>query len=163
MNAPATPPPSVEIKDAFDRSAMPPLGPTPRFQPPRFQRRRLSNGLELRCGSSRRELPIVTVDLVVKSGETLAPRGKEGLASLAASLLEEGTASRTTMQLAGELAEIRPRPLEAAAGLESTSISLTTLSRHMDRGLDLFADVLRNPSFPDKELDRLRHASGSRA
>ena len=154
VNAPVTPPPAVEIKDAFDRSAMPPLGPTPRFQPPRFQRRRLSNGLELRV-VERRELPIVTVNLVVKSGETLAPRGKEGLASLAASLLEEGTASRTTMQLAGELAEIGST-IEATGGLESTTISLTTLSRHLDRGLDLFADVVRNPSFPEKELDRLK-------
>ena len=154
MNAPEPPPQAVEIKDAFDRSVMPPLGPTPRFQPPRFQRRRLSNGLELRV-VERHELPIVTVDLVVKSGETLAPKGKEGLASLAASLLEEGTTSRTTMQLAGELAEIGST-IEATGGLESTTVSLTTLSRHLDRGLDLFADVMRNPSFPEKELDRLK-------
>jgi zinc protease len=152
--APATPPATAEVKDSFDRSVMPPLGPTPRYQPPRFERRRLSNGLELRV-VERHELPIVTVDLVVKSGETLTPTGKEGLASLAANLLEEGTASRTTMQLAGELAEIGST-LDAAGGLESTSVSLTTLSRHLDRGLDLFADVVRNPSFPEKELERLK-------
>ncbi len=46
--------------------------------------------------------------------------------------------------------------LEAAGGLESTTVSLTTLSRHLDRGLDLFADVVRNPSFPEKELERLQ-------
>jgi zinc protease len=147
-------PPASEIKDAFDRSAMPPLGPTPRYQPPRFERRRLSNGLELRV-IGRHELPIVTVDLIVKSGETLTPGGKEGLASLAANLLEEGTTSRTTMQLAGELAEIGST-LDAAGGLESTTVSLTTLGRHLDRALDLFADVVRNPSFPASELERLR-------
>src|SRR5262249_5056083 len=152
--APATPPAAAEIKDTFDRSVMPPLGPTPRYQPPRFQRRRLSNGLELRV-VERHELPIVTVDLVVKSGETLTPPGKEGLASLAASLLEEGTSSRTTMQLAGELAEIGST-LGTGRGLESATVSLTTLSRHLARGLDLFADVVRNPSFPEKELERLR-------
>ncbi len=97
----------------------------------------------------------MTVDLVIRSGETLTPRGKEGLASLAAGLLEEGTTSRTTMQLAGELAEIGST-LEASGGLESTTVSLTTLSRHLDRGLDLFADVVRNPAFPEKELERLR-------
>ena len=101
--APVVRPP--EIRDEFDRSEMPPLGPTPRYRPPGFQRRRLSNGLELRI-VERHELPIVTVNLVIKSGETLTPRGKEGLASLAAELLEEGTTSRDTMQLAGELAEI---------------------------------------------------------
>ncbi len=83
-------PPLAEIPDNFDRSIMPDLGPTPRYRAPRFERRRLSNGLELRI-IERHELPIVTVELVVKSGESLAPKGKEGLASLAASLLEEGT------------------------------------------------------------------------
>ncbi len=151
---PGTLPPPVEIKDNFDRSIMPPLGPTPRYQPPRFERRQLSDGLELRI-VERHELPIVTVNLVIKSGETLTPKGKEGLASLAANLLEEGTASRTTMELAGDLAEIGST-LEAAGGLESTTIALTTLSRHLDRGLDLFADVVRHPSYPEKELERLK-------
>ena len=48
----------------------------------------------------------MTLDLVVKSGETSTPKGKEGLASIAASLLDEGTKSRTALQIAGELAEI---------------------------------------------------------
>jgi zinc protease len=144
----------AEVKDDFDRSVMPELGPTPHYQPPRFERRRLSNGLELRV-VERHELPIVTVDLVVKSGETLAPAGKEGLASLAASLLEEGTPARTSLQLAGELSEIGAT-LGAGGSLESTTVSLTTLTRHLEHALDLFADVLKNPSFPGKELDRLK-------
>ena len=147
-------PPLVEIPDSFDRSIMPELGPRPHYQPPRFERRRLSNGLELRV-VERHELPILTIDLVIKSGETLVPKGKEGLASLAASMLEEGTRSRTGLQLAGELSEIGA-VLSASGGLESTSVSLTTLTRHQDRGLDIFADVLRNPTFPDKELERLK-------
>ena len=144
----------AEVKDGFARSTMPELGPTPHYQPPRFERRRLSNGLELRI-VERHELPIVTVDLVFKSGETLTPRGKEGLASLAASLLEEGTTSRPALQLAGELSEIGAT-LGAGGGLESSSISLSVLTRHQDHALDLFADVVRNPSFPDKELERLK-------
>ena len=72
---------------------MPKLGPTPHYVPPRFERRTLSNGLELWI-VERHELPIVTVDLVVKSGETSTPKGKEGLASIAASLLDEGTKTR---------------------------------------------------------------------
>lgn len=143
-----------EVHDDFDRSVMPPLGPTPHFLPPGFTRRKLSNGLELRV-VERHDLPIVTVDLIVKSGETLAPKGKEGLASLAANLLEEATRSRDTMQLAGELAEIGST-LEVSGGLESTTASLTTLSRHLDHGLDLFADVIRNASFPTRELERLK-------
>ncbi len=97
----------------------------------------------------------MTFDLVVKSGETLSPKGKEGLASFTASLLDEGTKTRTALQLAGELAEIGAS-LGASGDLESTTVSLTTLTRHLDQALDLYADLLLNPSFPDKELNRLK-------
>ena len=115
---------------------------------------RLSNGLELRI-VERHDLPIVTFDLIVKSGETLTPKGKEGLASIAASLLDEGTKTRDALQMAGELAEIGAS-LGTDGELESTTVSLTTLTRHLDHALDLYADVILNPSFPEKELDRLK-------
>ena len=147
-------PPVADVKDQFDRSAAPRLGPIPRYVPPRFDKRKLSNGLELRI-VERHELPIVTFDLVIKSGETLTPRGKEGLGSITASMLDEGTKSRTALQVAGELAEIGAT-MGAAGELESTTVSLTTLTRHLERALDLYADVLLNPSFPDKEVNRLK-------
>ena len=75
-----------------------------RFDPPLINRRRLSNGLELRI-VERHELPTVKLKLVVKSGETAAPRGKDGLSLLTVKLLEEGTKSRTTFQLESELIE----------------------------------------------------------
>jgi zinc protease len=152
--APLANSPVIEIKDEFDRSAMPAPGPTSHYAPPVFQRRKLTNGLELRI-VERHDLPIVTLDLVVKSGETLTPKGKEGLASIAASLLDEGTSSRNALQIAGELAEISSA-LGSQAELEWSTVSLTTLARHLERGMDLFADVILNPSFPDKELFRLK-------
>ncbi len=152
--APLASPPAALAQDDFDRSVMPPLGPIPHYAPPRFEVRRLTNRLELRI-VERHDLPIVTLDLVVKSGETLTPTGKEGLASIAASLLDEGTTSRNALQLAGELAEIGSS-LTASGGLESSSVSLTTLARHLERGMDLYADVILNASFPDKELSRLK-------
>ena len=106
----------------------------------------------------RHELPIVTLDLIVKSGETSTPKGKEGLGSIAASLLDEGTKTRDCLQIAGEQAEIGAA-LAAAGELESTTVSLTTLTRHLDRGLDLYADVILNPSFPEKELQPAQAAA----
>jgi zinc protease len=152
--APLASPPVPHIDDDFDRSKMPPLGPTPRYTPPRFERRQLGCGLELRI-VERHELPIVTFDLVVKSGETLAPKGKEGVASLTLNLLDEGTAARDALQLAGELAEIGSA-LAGAGALEASSVSLTTLARHLERALDLYADVILHPAFPEKELQRLK-------
>jgi len=152
--APVAGPPIADVRDVFDRSIMPKPGATPHYVPPRFERRKLSNGLELRI-IERHDLPIVTFDLVVKSGETLTPAGKEGLGSIAASLLDEGTNTRDALQVAGELAEIGAS-LGAAGGLESTTVSLTTLTRHLDQALELYTDVILNPVFPDKELNRLK-------
>ncbi len=147
-------PPVTVINDAFDRSHMPVLGSTPKYIPPGFDRRKLSNGLELRI-VERHDLPIVTLDLVVKSGETLTPKGKEGLASIAVGLLDEGTKSRNALEIAGELAEIGSA-LGASGDLESSAVSLTTLTRHLSQALDLYADVILNPTFPEKELARLK-------
>ena len=144
----------AEIKDSFDRSVMPKLGPMPYYVPPRFDRRALSNGLKLLI-VERHELPIVTLGLIVKSGETSTPKGKEGLGLIAASLIDEGTKTRDSLQIAGEQAEIGAA-MTAAGDLESTTVSLTTLTRHLERGLDLYADVILNPSFPEKELHRLK-------
>jgi zinc protease len=133
---------------------VPQPGPTPRYAPPRFERRKLSSGLEVLI-VERHDLPIVTVDLIVKSGETSTPRSKEGLGSIAASLLDEGTTTRDALQIAGEVAEIGAS-LAAAGDSESTTVNLTTLTRHLERALDLYADIILNPSFPEKELHRLK-------
>jgi zinc protease len=152
--APLSAPEAVAVHDSFDRSIMPKLGPIPRYVPPRFERRALSNGLELRI-VERHDLPIITLDLIAKSGETSTPNGKEGLCSIAASLLDEGTKTRDALGIAGALAEIGSS-LGAAGELESTTISLTTLTRHLERALELYTDVILNPSFPEKELNRLK-------
>ena len=89
---------AVAVKDDFDRSVMPRPGPTPDFAPPKVVRRKLSNGLDVLI-AERHNLPILTLDLVVKGGETLTPTGKEGLASLTAGLLTEGTATRDALAL----------------------------------------------------------------
>ena len=152
--APVANPPVAEVKDDFDRSVMPKVGPNPEFTPPPVVRRKLSNGLEVLV-AERHELPILTLNLVVKGGETLVPDGKEGLASMTAALMTEGTTSRDALELAGELSEIGAS-VDANGGLESSTLSLTTLTKHTDKALDLYADVLLHPSFPEKELNRLR-------
>jgi zinc protease len=152
--APLVSPEVAEIKDTFDRSAMPKLGPTPRFTPPPAARRTLSNGLDVLI-VERHELPILTLELVVKGGETLVPEGKEGLASLTAELLTEGTTTRDTLQLAGALSEIGAS-IDAEGKLESSTVTLTTLTKHTAKALDLYTDVLLHPSFPEKDLNRLR-------
>lgn len=152
--APLTSPPVVAIKDPFDRSVMPKVGPAPDFKLAPVTRRKLSNGLEVLV-SERHTLPILSLQLVIKSGETLVPADRAGLAELTASLREEGTRTRDALTLAGELAEIGAT-LSSSAGEERSVVGITMLTKHLDRGLELYSDVLLNPSFPEKELVRLK-------
>jgi zinc protease len=146
-------PKAGEIKDEFDRSTMPKTGPTPKFTPPDVIRRKLSNGLEVLV-AERHNLPILTVHLVVKGGETLVDKRLNGLASLTASYLTEGTKTRDSLRLASDLNMLGAN-LSASGELESSSVTLTTLTKHRDKALELFSDVVVNPSFPQKELRRL--------
>ena len=152
--SPIASPPAVAVKDDFDRSSTPKPGPAPVFTPPQVVRRKLSNGLDVLI-AERHNLPILTLELVVKGGETLTPAGKEGLASLTASLLTEGTASRDALALSGASNEVGAS-LGSGADLEGMTVSLSTLSGSATKALELFTDVLLHPSFPAKDLERLR-------
>jgi zinc protease len=151
---PVDAPPVVAVKDSFDRTAKPGLGTPPKFTPPTVVRRKLSNGLQVLI-AERHNLPIVGVELLVRGGETLTPKGKEGLASLTASLMSEGTKTRDALAISGESAELGAS-IGATGGLEAMTLSLTTLASSTPKAIELFADVLLNPSFPAKDLERLR-------
>ncbi|WP_435021843.1 M16 family metallopeptidase [Tundrisphaera sp. TA3] len=152
--APLVSPPVAQIKDDVDRSKLPTPGPNPDFTPAPVVRRKLSNGLEVLI-SERHNLPIVGMNLVVKGGATTVAPGKEGLASLATSLMTEGTTSRDAIQLAKDLADLGAS-VNAGGGLESSSLSMSTLTRQLPKALEIYTDVLLHPTFPDKELERLR-------
>ena len=142
------------VKDTFDRSKMPTVGPNPSFNPAPVERRKLSNGLEVLI-AERHNLPIVALNLVVKGGGTQVPSGKEGLAGMTGDVLTEGTTHRDSLQIAGELAQIGAS-IGGNGGAESCSLSLTTLTRHLPKAMDLYTDILLHPSFPTKDLERIR-------
>jgi zinc protease len=91
----------------------------------------------------------------MKMGGAGDPEGKAGLASLTADMLDEGTKTRSALDISDQLSSIGAA-VQIGAGWDSTTASLRTLTRHMDRALEIYADVVTNPSFPDKELQRLR-------
>jgi zinc protease len=146
------PVPDELIVDSLDRSVRPKVGPTPHSVPPRFERRRLSNRLELLI-VERHDVPIATFNLVIKSGETLVPKGKEGLGPLAVGLLAAGTKSRTDRRLSSALADFGAS-FEADCGPDSCNAKLTVLTRHLSEGVDLFADMILNPAFAEKSLSQ---------
>ena len=146
--------PQAPAKPKTDRSLLPKEKADPRLSLPAVQRRKLSNGLEVLV-VEHHEVPVVSMNLVMKMGGAGDPAEKAGLASLTADMLDEGTATRDALQISDQLARIGSG-VNVGAGWDSTTASLRTLTRHLDRALEIYADVITNPAFPDKELQRLR-------
>ena len=128
--------------------------PDPKLTLPRIQRRKLSNGLDVLI-VEHHELPVVNMNLIVKSGAAADPLERPGVATLAADMLDEGTATRTSLEISNQLAAIGAR-LATRADWDSSNMNLTTLTRHLDTALDIFSDVLLHPAFPETDLKRLR-------
>jgi zinc protease len=103
--------------------------------------------------SQQSELPLVTLELIIKAGTLEEPPGKEGLANLTASLLLNGTKSRPSAKIAEELDFMGAR-LGAAGGDDFATVSLTVLKKDLGPALDLFKDILLNPTFPVAEMQR---------
>jgi zinc protease len=139
---------------AASAAVLPKPGPEPRLVLPKVERHRLSNGLEVFL-VRHSELPVVNMNLIIKSGAASDPENLPGAASLTADLLDEGTKTRNALDISNALAGIGAR-LGVGAGWDSTTADLTTLTRHLDRALDIYADVLLNPAFPEADLKRLR-------
>jgi len=112
----------------------------------------LENGMVL-LTAERAAVPIVTVSLLIRAGAIYDPPGKPGTANLMAQLLTQGTTTRTAPQIS-EAIEFVGGSLAAEAGRELLSVSLSVLHKDLDVGLDLLADILRNPTFTPADLAR---------
>jgi zinc protease len=119
---------------------------------PLAHREVLPNGMILMV-AERRAIPVVVVSVSVRAGSVLDPPGAGGLANLTAALLTRGTAKRTGPELDRAI-EFVGGTLEAEAGRDTVSVSLAVLRKDLDLGLDLLAEVLREPTFPEAELSR---------
>jgi len=139
---------------ARSEAALPAGGPAPRFSLPQIQRRRLTNGLDVLM-VEHHELPVVTMNLLVKAGSAADPADRAGLAHAVANLLDDGTATRSAIEISEQLAAIGAQ-LSTSVGWDASSLTLTTLTRHTDSALAIFTDVLLNPAFAETEVSRFR-------
>lgn len=112
----------------------------------------LPNGLVVLV-AERPAVPIVIVHAYVRAGSAFDPPGQPGLANLTAELLSRGTSRRTGPQL-DEAIEFVGGSLGAGAGRDGAMVSLSVLKRDLSLGLDLLAELLLEPSFPETELKR---------
>jgi len=137
-----------------DRSALPQPGTPPDAKFPTLERDTLSNGLKIVL-AERRSIPLVRFDLLLDAGFAADQFAQPGTASLAMSMLDEGTATRTALQISDRLADLGAT-LGASSRLDVSSVSLETLREQLDPALALYADVVLHPAFPKADFERLR-------
>ena len=148
--------PEYTVADSgVDRSTGPPevvSFPTGVF--PARQTTTLSNGLDVIL-ARRDAIPVVNFNLLLDAGYAADQFGLPGTASLALTMLDEGTATRSALEISDEL-EMLGATLSAGSNLDMSSVSMSALKENLDASLDLYADVILNPSFPEAEFTRLR-------
>lgn len=125
------------------------------FRVPNVDRRVLSNGMVIYLLEDH-ELPLVTVQAMIRSGSVFDPPEKLGRSSLAGTVIRSGGTDLHPGDALDEELERMAADLHVSIGTDSGSAVLDVLSRDLNRGLALFADLLRNPVFPDGKIELAR-------
>src|SRR5687767_13719253 len=127
------------------------------FAMPNAYETELSNGLRV-IALENHKLPTFAMQMFILSGGLSDPADQTGAALYTASMLREGTKTRSSRQIA-EAVESLGATLNAGSGLSSpfSSISAGGLTENFDQIMDLFADVILNPSFPVEDLTKLKN------
>jgi zinc protease len=134
---------------------LPPAPAAPRtVVVPAVDQKTLPNGLKVAV-VTRKSSPLVTVELLVKSGANYEDDNKAGLADMTASLLTRGTKTRSATQIAEEM-EFLGASINAGAGWNSSTVAVNTMSDKVDKAMGIMADTVLNPVFDQKEIDLLK-------
>jgi len=137
-----------------DRSHPPVPGTPPELKLPKLQRATLSNGLKIVL-AERHEVPLVRLTLAADAGFASDSLTVPGTANLAMQVLADGTKTRNALQISDELDSLGAQ-LRGYSNLDLSFVSLSALAAKLDASLDVFADVLLNPAFPEAEVERER-------
>lgn len=137
-----------------DRSSPPALAAPRPLQLPAIQRFKLSNGLPV-VFMEKRGVPIIQVNLMIKTGSAMDPPNQNGLASLTAAMLDEGAGALSALELADAIDFLGAR-ISTGAGAHTSSVALHTPVSKLAEALALMADIAVRPRFAVEELERLR-------
>ena len=142
------------VTDNFDRSVMPQASTPVKAVMPSLYEFKLANGINV-IGTEYQETPTITLQLGVPAGRRVEPEGKAGLAQLTAAMMNEGTAKLTAEEMASQL-DTLGSSITVNAGLYSTTISLTSLTKNLPQTLALFEQRLLTPNFTESDFKRLK-------
>ncbi|HLM52998.1 MAG TPA: pitrilysin family protein, partial [Pseudoxanthomonas sp.] len=161
--APATTPAAIPPVDPkfktvpsdVDRSAgVPKTSAFPELSFPDVQRASLSNGMQVLL-AERHEAPVVQMNMEFPGGYTVDAGGKLGLANFAMEMLDDGAGEYSALELAARQEDLGAE-IGVGTGLDHAAVGLSALSDKLPESLDLYADVLRRPTFDPAEIERVR-------
>lgn len=143
---------STAVSSSEPWRKQPPATPPPKdFKLPSVTAYKLANGLQVQLVEDHR-VPFVTFNLGLRAGSVLEPAALRGLASMTADLITEGTAKRTSKQIAEEV-DFIGGGLKGGSDYDFTLVTGSTLSKYTDRLMDVVSDVVLNPTFPEDEIN----------
>ncbi len=145
--AAGTPPKPTKI-------AEPPIEPVADLDFPTVEHATLKNGIKV-AFARRATVPTVRVSVAFDAGNAADDRAKLGTAALTTALLDEGTRTRSSLEIAQEQERLGAA-VSAGNSMDRTTVGLFALKPNLDASLGLLADVVRNPAFAPSEVERLR-------
>jgi zinc protease len=134
------------------REKLPEIGPAYELQLPAVHEDQLSNGLKILV-AERHEIPVVNFWLDVDAGYAADQSATPGTARLASGLLTGGTKRRSALEISEELQNLGAQ-LSTGSNLDMSTAYLSALKATLDESLDLFADIVLNPVFPQADFER---------
>jgi zinc protease len=137
-----------------DRKKMPEGGAAPAVVFPKTEKATLANGMKLVL-AERHAIPVVDFNLMLDAGYSADQGGIPGTASLAMGMLDEGTKTRTSLQISDEEQRLGAN-IGAGSDLDTSYVRLSALKPNLDASLALYADVVLNPAFPDADFKRIQ-------
>jgi len=147
-------PTDYKTSNPIDRAHPPAEGSAEALKLPPMQRGTLSNGLKVVL-AERHTAPVVSFSLFVNGGYSSDTSDSLGACSFAQRMLEEGTPTRDSLKIGEEL-EALSAIFSTASTLDYSSVNLNALKLNMDQALEIYADIILHPAFPQKEFERLQ-------
>ena len=146
--------PSSDKQVDPDYSALPEIGEVTNVDFPDVETATLSNGIKVYFAETN-AVPTVRVAVNFDIGSAADPADKSGLHGLVTAMLDEGTTTRTSIQIA-ETEERLGANVSVGGGLDDSTVSVRAVTPNLGPALDLLADVIKNPAFDAGELERVR-------
>jgi len=142
--------PSAQVKPEQWRKNPPTVPPPRPFKLPAIENYKLDNGLSVQLVEDHR-FPFMTMALGIKIGSAVDPKDKLGLADMTAGMLNEGTTTRKSKEIADEV-DFIGGALKATSDYDFTILSGSALSKYRDRLVNILSEVIFHPTFPENEL-----------